>query len=164
MKKKNLKGDLVYLQELDESLFEKYIAAFSPRVRRMLHVKHTTTELEYLKERLQKQKEGKTIFFCIFDQETERLIGALEIRGQQETASQLYSWVHEDFWSTGRYQEALRLAAQEYFRKTKEQFFYAHVDATNKRSYFALKKNGFADIGTRSGPWGRQYQLVLRKK
>jgi len=164
MKNKNLRGNAVYLQELNESFFSDYLAAFSPRIRKLLRVKHTRSELQYLQDRLQKQKEGKTNFFCIFDKKTKKLIGALEIRGQEETMSQLYSWLHEDFWSTGRYQEALRLAAQEYFRKTKEKLFYAHVDATNKRSYFALKKNGFADVGTHFGPYGRQYQLILRKK
>jgi len=164
MDNKNLRGQLIYLQELDESFFSDYMSAFSPRVRKALRVKHKMSELEYLRKRLEKQKEGKTIFFCIFDNATDRLIGALEIRSQEETGSQLYSWLHEDFWATGRYQEALRIASQEYFRRTNELFFYAHVDAGNKRSYRALKKNGFSDIGTHSGPYGRQYQLILRKK
>lgn len=164
MDNKKLQGKLVYLQELNESFFSDYITAFSPKVRKKLHVKHATSELEYLRQRLEQQKEGKTVFFCIFDKQTKRLIGAIEIRDQSETGSQLYCWLHEDFWGTGRYQEALRLASQEYFKKTNEDFFYAHVDQNNKRSYYALKKNGFTDIGTHSGPHGRQYQLVLRKK
>ena len=164
MDEKNLQGALIYLQELDESFFSDYISAFSFRVREILHVKYATSELEYLRQRLEKQKKDETVFFCIFDNDTEKLIGALEIRNQSETGSQLYSWLHEDFWGSGRYQEALRIASQEYFRRTSEQLFYANVDANNKRSYYALKKNGFSDIGTCSGPYGRQYQLVLRKR
>jgi len=164
MDNKSMCGQSVYLKELNESFFSDYISAFSPRVRKALHVKRALSELEYLRQRLEKQKEGRTVFFCVFDKKTDRLIGALEIRDQEETSNQLYCWLHEDFWGTGRYQEALRIASQEYFKRTNESCFYAHVDAKNKRSYYALKKNGFTDIGTHSGPHGRQYQLVFRKK
>ena len=164
MPRRTLKGTLVYLRELREDFFSDYLAAFLERVQKLLHVQNIKSERDYLCTRLEKQKKGQTIFFCLFDSKTDRLIGALEIRDQIETSSQLYSWLHEDFWGTGRYQEVLRLAAQEYFIRTNKIFFSAHVDKKNKRSYFALKKNGFADFAIRNGPHGKQYQLIFRKK
>lgn len=164
MSQKKINGKQVYVQELRESFFDDYISAFSSKVRKLLHVKWVSSEIEYLRVRIEKQKKGQTVFFCIFDKQSDLLIGAIEIRDSSETSSQLYSWIHEDFWGTGMYQEALNLASKEYFSRTNKKFFFANVDASNKRSYYALKKQGFLDIGTRSGPHGRQYQLVLRKK
>ena len=154
----------IVLRELREDFFQAYLMAFSELVREMLHVEKKQSELRYLQKRFEKQKKEQTLFFCIFDKETDRLIGAIEIRDQRETSSQLYSWLHEDFWGTGRYQEALRLASQEYFIRTNAPFFSAHVDADNRRSYYALKKQGFADVSVHKGPYGKQYELILRKK
>ncbi len=159
-----LKGRLVCLRELQEAFFADYIVAFSPVVRKCLRVSCVESERDYLKTRLKKQKNGKTFFFCVFDAKNDELIGAVEIRDYQETKSQLYSWLNEGFWGGGRYQEVLRLAAQEYFARTNRCFFQAHVDVSNKRSYHALKKCGFADIGLIKGPFGRQYQLIFRRE
>ena len=164
MLRRTLHGKRVYLQELQKTFFSAYIAAFSPRVRTLLHVSRVQSELDYVRARLKKLKAGTTVFFCIFDQGTNQLIGALEIRDPAECASQLYSWLHEDYWGTGRYQEALSLATEEYFLRSNKPFFYAHVDVSNKRSYHALKKQGFADIGFFDGPYGKQYQLIMRRK
>ena len=164
MLRKKLHGKNVYLQELQKTFFSDYIAAFSPRVRTLLHVAHVQSELDYVCARLEKLKAGLTFFVCIFDQNTDQLIGALEIRDSTECASQLYSWLHEDYWGTGRYQEALSLATDEYFLQNDKLFFNAHVDVSNKRSYYALKKQGFADIGFFDGPYGKQYKLVMRRR
>ena len=61
-------------------------------------------------------------------------------------------------------QQAIALAAHNYFTCTQERYFNAHIDVTNMRSYCALKKAGFADYGFHNGPRGRQYNLILRKK
>jgi len=157
-----LRGDFVTLRELREDFFTDYLEAFSAQVRKLLHVSDISSELDYLKSRLAKQKIGTTMFFCVFDTQSDKLIGALEIRNQSETSNQLYSWLHEDYWGTGRYQEVLRLACQEYFKRINRPFLLAHVDVANKSSYFGLKKYGFADLGLKRGPHGKQYQLVLR--
>jgi len=164
MKKGELKGHFVTLKPLEESFFTQYIVMFSPKVRELLHVSSQESEVEYLRDRIEKQKRGQIFFYCIFENETDSLIGAIEIRNLQETDSQLYSWLNEAYWGTGMYQEALKLVSREYFDETQEKFYSANVDVANLRSYKALKKHGFIDTGLKKGPQGKQYTLILRNK
>ena len=164
MPRATLTGTHVYLRELREEFFTQYLAAFSERVKKCLHVSQSSSEIAYLSSRLKRQNKSSGLFFCVFNKKTDKLIGAIEIRAQEETDNQLYSWLNEHYWSKGLYQEALRLASQEYFVRSNHIFFQANVDVSNKRSYYALKKYGFADTGLCNGPYGKQYQLVLRKK
>lgn len=159
-----LPGSLVTLRPLDQTHFNDYLTMFSHTVRQMLHVPDLSNELVYLQDRFEQQQQGKTCFFCIFDNIRTTLIGALEIRDQAQHAGQLYCWINERYWGGGRCQEALALAAQAYFQLTQQQFFTAHVDVTNVRSYHALCKSGFAQAGFYNGPYGRQYQLIYRNK
>ncbi|MFC1842577.1 GNAT family N-acetyltransferase [Candidatus Dependentiae bacterium] len=173
---KVLKGKLVTLKPLKKIYFKDYLKMFSPKVRELLHAYSGESELEYLEDRLEKQKMGKTFFYCIFlcgERKTgddpehssgKTLVGAIEIRNPQETDSQLYSWVNENYWGTGVYQEALALVSKEYFSKTSEICYRANVDIDNPRSYYALKKHGFIDSGIKKGSHGKQYKLILRKK
>jgi len=164
MELKNLKGKIVTLKPLREFFFPQYLKMFSPKVRELLHVSSKDSEIEYLYDRLEKQKEGKTFFYCIFDNETGLLVGAIEIRNPQEADSQLYSWLNEKYWGTGRYQEALRLVSEKYFEQSRTSFYRANVDISNIRSYKALKKYGFIDSGLKKGPHGGQYMLICRRK
>ena len=164
MKRGVLEGNLVILKPLQKIFFSEYLKMFSPTVKELLHVSSQESELEYLENRLQKQKEGKTFFYCIFSKEENKLIGAIEIRNLDETDSQLYSWLNEVYWGTGMYQEALLLISKEYFNKTEETCYNANVDVANIRSYYALKKHGFIDSGIKKGSFGKQYKLILRKK
>jgi len=164
MKSGDLKGKIIMLRPLSKIYFSDYVKAFSPKVKELLHVSSGESELEYLQDRLEKQKKGKTFFYLIFENTENKLIGAIEIRDPQETDSQLYSWIHEDYWGTGIYQEALGLVSKEYFDETQEKSYNANVDITNLRSYYALKKQGFIDSGIKKGPFGKQYKLVKRKK
>jgi len=164
MKIGELRGKLVTLKPLEDSFFPQYVKMFSPKVRALLHVSSQESEIEYLQHRIGKQKKGETFFYCIFDNKENKLIGAIEIRNPQEASSQLYSWLNEAYWGTGMYQEALTLLSREYFNKTEEHFYRADVDVDNKRSYHALKKHGFIDVGIGKGPHGKQYRLIFRKK
>lgn len=164
MIRNELQGDLITLRELDAEYFNDYTRMFSPTVQKLLHASSAQAELEYLEERLEKVAQGKTLFYCIFNNENNQLIGAVEIRNEDEAAGQLYIWLNEQFWGAGYYQEAVRLIAQEYFRRSNRPFFNAHVDVSNKRSYKALKKVGFAEHGFYKGPYGKQYDLIFRKK
>jgi len=159
-----IKGKLITLRPLEESFFSDYIKMFSPKVRELLHVSGKQFELDYLHNRLEKQKLGTTLFYCIFENKKNKLIGAVEIRYMEETDSQLYSWLNEAYWGRGMYQEALLLISKEYFKEKKELFFRANVDFENIRSYRALKKYGFIDVGFTQGPNGIQYRLIFRKK
>lgn len=155
---------MVLLELLKETHIEDYLSSFSRAVQSIVGVSDSFQEQDYLKERIEKQQIGKTFFYCILDPEKKQCIGAIEIRDKQEYPGQLYCWLNEQYWGTGVFAYAMRAAAQDYFSHTDEPFFTAHVNKNNKRSYRALKKCGFADTGIYNGPWGKQYQLMLRNK
>src|SRR6201991_387782 len=90
-----LKGDIVTLRLLNSDYFQEYLLMFSPKVREMLHAYSANTERDYLQQRLEKVFEGKTLFYCIFDNKTTKLVGAVEIRNEHEAAGQLYIWLNE---------------------------------------------------------------------
>ncbi|HZW60867.1 MAG TPA: GNAT family N-acetyltransferase [Candidatus Babeliales bacterium] len=159
-----IRGNKVILRELHRNFFKAYTEQFTPLVRSILHVPSVEHELLYLEQRLHKMQAGKTLFYCVFDSADNHLIGGIEIRDRLEHFGQLYSWLNECYWGNGRYQEALGLAAQSYFSLTQQRYFTAHVDVTNQRSYYALKKCGFAPSGFVNGPYGKQYSLLLRRK
>jgi RimJ/RimL family protein N-acetyltransferase len=157
-------GSRVILRLLRKEFFAEYAARFSPIVRTILHVPTIDHEISYLEQRLEKMGQGKTLFYCVIDTRAHHLIGGIEIRDRSEHYGQLYSWLHEMYWGTGQYKEALSLAAQSYFKMTEQLYFTAHVDISNQRSYHALKKCGFAHAGFFNGPYGKQYALILRNK
>ncbi len=163
MGQKEIVGKLVILRLLQEEYIDAYLEKFSQAIRLVLHVRTLDSERTYLHARLAKQQEGKIVFYCIFDAGTDCIIGAIEIRDPQEHRGQLYCWINEKYWGTGRFQEAMKLAAEEYFSCSDGVSFNALVDVTNQRSYHALKKAGFANSGMVDGPRGKQYELVLRK-
>jgi RimJ/RimL family protein N-acetyltransferase len=137
---------------------------FSPVIRHLLHVPDTEQECLYLESCLTKVEQRETFFMCVFDNRSEQLIGALEIRDIRHHPGQLYSWINEQFWGGGRYQEAMRLASAIYFDSMPDSFFTAHVDVGNPRSYRALRKCGFAPWRLHNGPYGMQHVLVCRRR
>lgn len=153
----------INLQPLHASFFERYGQQFSFDVRKALQVVSVEQELHYLQACLDQQLLGNaTFFYCIFNNSTQDLIGAIEIRNASTSRGQLYTWVHENYWGSGLFQEALQMATKAYFAQTKALYFDAHVDVTNMRSYKALKKAGFADLGFSHGPYGKQFVVILR--
>jgi RimJ/RimL family protein N-acetyltransferase len=164
MKRDDLLGQSIWLQPLHQTHITEYLSLFSPIVRNYLHVDSCDSEYTYILERLEKQQCGDTFFYSILLQDTNAMIGALEIRDPKEHKGQLYCWLNEQFWAQGYFQEAIHLAADYYFAITKQLFITVRVDVSNLRSYKALKKCGFADVGKSLGGWGMQYELILRKK
>lgn len=158
----DLVGRMVTLRPLQHSYIDDYLLMFSPLVRKALQVTALDSERTYLNEQIEQMKQGRYPFYVIFDNQDQKLIGAIAIRDVYK--GQLYSWLNEAYWGQGRYQEALQLIAQSYFKLTQEHFFTARVDVSNRRSYAALKKAGFADTGISEGPFGKQYELIYRKK
>jgi RimJ/RimL family protein N-acetyltransferase len=142
---------------------QSYLAMFSPMVQSLVHVSSVSAEQAYVLYRIG-QNAAAPFFYGIIEQLSYQLIGAIDIRDPFTSAGQLYCWLNEQFWGRGYIQQAIALAAQDYFRCTQERYFNAHVDVANLRSYYALKKAGFADYGFYNGPRGRQYNLILRKK
>lgn len=154
-------GSRLILKKMNEQLMRPYLVAFSERVRLYVHVSSVFEEECYLKDRIEK---GSIFFYALFHKKTHQIIGALEIRDDQKLRGQLYCWLNEHFWGNGYLNEALELAAPMYFSCTHNTFFTAHVDAHNERSYKSLKRFGFADGGLINGPYGLQYELILRRK
>lgn len=189
MNSENLVGEIVTLKILDKSYFQDYASMFSAKVKELLHVVHDESEIKYLDTRL----ENNSFFYCIFLNTEKKLIGAIEIRDLSESDGQLYSWVNENYWGSGAYQEALYLISKKYFEdcdlenqgtgstsfsdkvniccdksasknNIKCKYYTANVDIENLRSYYALKKFGFIDYGIKNGPYGTQYKLLLVKR
>lgn len=126
-------------------------------------VSSVESERNYINDRLVQLRKQDVFFYCIFDNTDNCLIGAIEIRDQQQCAGQLYSWLNERYWGGGRYQESLDLITKVYFKHANVSYYTARVDVKNKRSYYALKKYGFADAGLFQGPHGKQYDLIVRR-
>lgn len=156
-------GSYLVLDYLQEMYISAYLQAFVEQVRMPLHVPDAASEHTYLLQRLPLVATQQTFFFVLLHTLNRACIGAIEIRGQ-EHQGQLYCWLHPDYWGKNYFQEAIRLAAQIYFSVTGAAYFTARVDYDNVRSYCALKKNGFADYRLVDGAYGKQYELVLRKK
>ena len=154
----------IILHPLQEQFIEPYLNKFSATVMTALRVAHLESERTYLTEALLRQQAGQTHFYCIFDANSNQLIGAVEIRNPDTSRGQLYTWLHESYWGSGIFLAALQMAAFDYFKKTKALYFDATVDCDNMRSYRALKKVGFADLGIKEGPFEKQFVLILRNK
>lgn len=164
MKIHELKGRDVILRPLQLEYIDDYLKAFSPEVQHALFVDTPQAEREYLVQCLEKVEQGEAVFFCLFEALNNTLVGAIEIRPSLQHSGQLYCWLNEAYRGRGLLKEAMALAAKEYFELTGRIFFNAHVDICNNRSYRALKKCGFADMGMSRGPRGMQYELILRRK
>ncbi len=159
-----LKGRDITLRPLSIEYIDAYLKSFSYDVQAAVFVDSPQSERDYLIEGIEKCDKGDSVFFCIFENQHNNLIGAIEIRPSLQHSGQLYCWLNEAYRGRELLKEAMNLAAKEYFKLTGRIFFNAHVDVTNMRSYKALKKCGFADMGMSRGPRGMQYELILRKK
>lgn len=162
-------GDKIITQNyrilpLELQYFSSYLEQFSAAVCEPLRVKSIDAEREYLHVALEKQVKGETHFYLVVERQFDRVIGAVEIRDPEQSRGQLYTWLNERYWGTGIFQEVIREVAADYFTKTQARYFDATVEVNNVRSYRALKKAGFADLGIQEGAWGRYYVLVLRNK
>lgn len=146
----NIKGNVVTLKQLKEENFIDFHNIFSSIVRKNLEFpEHITLSytINYLKEEMQKARTGKMLWYGIFDNKENKLIGSIEIRDLNDTdPGQLGCWINEHYWGKGRFQEALDLISKAYFQlKPNEKQYIAHVRLWNKRSYYALKKYGFKE-------------------
>lgn len=165
-----VKGQLVTLRLMKEDYFVDYHNMFSSTVRKFMEFPEYITldyTIRYLRLELEKSTRGEQVLYAIFDNRENKLIGSIEIREKNDyDPGQLGNWVNENYWGGGRYQEALKLMAQTYFKVHPEaKSFCAHVRLWNKRSYNALKKFGFKDVGYYyEGGQPTRYILEYRKK
>lgn len=146
-----IKGKIITLKKLKEEFFIDYHNMFSHTVRRGLEYPEEITldyTIRHLRHEMKRDSAKEILQYCIFDNKENKLIGSLEIREKNDKdPGQFGCWINEAYWGGGRLQEALALITKTYFALTNAQSFDAHVRLWNKRSYAALKKFGFKDIG-----------------
>lgn len=150
-------GTKVILEPLRYEHITAYLKAFVPVIRSILSVPSLDHEYCYLMQRLQAQYDKNNFFYCVFNRQTNALIGCVEIRDAHFFAGQLYTWLHPAYWSANYFQEAMQYAARDYFMRTHATMITAHVAVTNRRSWRALVKAGFAHYQR----IGHYYCLVL---
>lgn len=144
-------GNFVTLRTFKEEYLQAYYNMLSPTIRQCVGLSDTvgfaeiSTRLRWL---MQWQINKMALIYAIFDNNTGLLIGIIQIVDQSlVTTGQLACWIHESYWGSGYFQEALSLISQTYFAITNAPGFTAHVKISNKRSYGALKKFGMEDTG-----------------
>lgn len=154
----------VYIRPLQASDIQAYLTMFSSTVQNALFVSSLQEERDYLIVHLEQQKHRMTHFYGIFLPSNDQFIGAIEIRDRDAYRGQLYCWIHENYWGTGYFIQAMQNAARDYFLQTGQRYINALVATANKRSYRALKKCGFSDSGFHTGVDGDSYELILRRR
>lgn len=147
-----IKGKLVTLRTLKEEYFLDYHNMFSSDVRKGLEFPETITlsyTIRYLKIEMEKCREGKQLMYIIFDNKDNKLVGSIEIREKNpDDPGQFGFWINENYRGGGRIQEATKLIIDTYFKLHPDRdVFNVHVRLWNKRSYNALKKAGFKEVG-----------------
>ncbi|MFH1832489.1 MAG: GNAT family N-acetyltransferase [bacterium] len=162
-------GKKITLKKLKPEYFLDYHNMLSNTVRKGLEwPKNITLDwtINELKAELKKEKTGTVVMYCIFDNKENKLIGFIDIRDPDPNdLGQFGVWVNENYWGSGRMQEATKLISQVYFALKNEDSYIAHVRLWNQRSYHALKKFGFQDTGFfyENGQKTR-HVLILHKK
>lgn len=142
-----IKGNIITLKRLRPEYFHDYDKMCTPLVRKPLYFPiHGTYEWmkKFLEKQLRKEAEGKLFVYVVFDNKDNKLIGSVEIREKNpKDPGQFGCWLNENYWGSGRLQEAIKLLTDAYFKIKKADSFNAHVEMWNLRSYYALKKAGF---------------------
>lgn len=135
-------GEIITLKPLQESFFQDYHKMFSSTVKQALGLPEISTleeTVNFLSSAMNDLQHK--MFFCVFENRSKKLIGSIAIRTTDHPKGQLGCWINEKFWGGNRYQEALKLVLQIYF-KTADSIF-AFVRVINKRSLKAHQKAGF---------------------
>ncbi len=95
----DITGKIITLKPLHESFFEVYHVMFSPVVRQILGlppVCGVQDTINFLKAAMVNKQ--YCMFFCIFDNKSDSLIGAVVIRSPEHPNGRLGSWLNENFW------------------------------------------------------------------
>jgi len=162
---KKIIGEIISLKLLNEKDFEQYHQMLSPTIRKILHLPSGTLQetINFLSGRNEKQQKDELLFYTIFDNKDQKLIGSIEIRDPEENPGQLGAWINENYWGDGRYQEALKLATEIYFTWKQVDEVNAHVDKTNLRSIKAHQKFGFLITEELVHDGREVYNMILKR-
>jgi RimJ/RimL family protein N-acetyltransferase len=159
MKQGCIEGLLITLWPLSLVHIDSYLKNYSRLVQTLLHVVDSSQERLYLEKCI----ELSSFFYVISPKKTTNIIGGIEIR-HPTYRSQLYCWLNEEYWGKSYFQEAMQLLAYHYFKTTGHSSIGACVDYANERSFYALKKAGFQEKRIAPGPYGLQYELILKNR
>ena len=118
--------------------------------------------INYVNWTLSRQGQGELMSYAIYDNVDNLLVGAIEIRSiHSQDPGQLGWWINDNYRGGGRFQEALQLITNEYFRMTNARVISAYVEPFNKRSYKALTKFGFYETAPLGMHKRKKEYLVL---
>lgn len=157
-----IEGKLVTLQSLKEEFFEEYHHMFSSTVRQAIGlspVGELQDTVVFLTAAMSDPQH--LMFYCVFDNKTNTLIGSVVVRCQGHQNGQLGAWLNEKFWGEGRYQDALFLVLKEYFKSETNDSISALIEISNKRSLRAHQKMGFVVVG--DDHVNGKYRIVLTR-
>ncbi|KKP29524.1 MAG: GCN5-related N-acetyltransferase [candidate division TM6 bacterium GW2011_GWF2_30_66] len=163
-------GQKITLKLLESKYFDEYHGMFSSTVRIILGLPETAT-LEETRDFLSKTVEALNngenskykAFYCVFDNLDGKLIGALDIREPGCKDGQLGTWINENYWGSGRYQEVLNLGLKAYFRSNDIDTINAYVRVANIRSLKAHQKYGFEIVGELEVNCNDCYEIVITR-
>jgi len=160
-------GDVVTLKQLSPEHFESYHTMFSPIVREAVGIpKEQTLEetKKFLAKKVAEIQENKALFYCIFDNATNLLIGSIEMREPGFENGQLGCWINEYYWGHNRYQEALDLLLKEYFKKAGFDEVNVYIKQENIRSVKAHQKYGFTIVREFEKDGTLFYELIIKNR
>lgn len=144
-------GKIVTLKRIKEEHALDYHNMFSKIVRKNLEFPDSINlgwSIAYVKSQIKKDRDGLTMLYSIFDNKDNKLIGAIQIREPNpDDPGQFGTWINENYWGGGRFQEAFKLINKTYFAVREADSYIAHVRLWNVRSFKALSKAGMVEIG-----------------
>jgi RimJ/RimL family protein N-acetyltransferase len=166
MFQEDLVGQIVTLKTLHEDHFQSYHDMLSSIIKEAIGIpkEQTFEETErFLKKKLIEIANNTILFYCVFDNKKNELIGAIELREPGFFNGQLGGWINENYWGGGRYQEALDLLIQKYFASTDQHVVNAYIKKRNTRSLNAHEKYGFKIIREFEKDGIGFYELIYEK-
>jgi RimJ/RimL family protein N-acetyltransferase len=163
-----VKGSLITLKLMTDEHIVDLHNAFTSIVRKGIEFPpHITLgySVHYLRSLMKNHRDGKTLLYTIFDNKDQKPIGLIEIREYDPTdVGQMGCWLNDNYWGGGRIQEAVKLISRTYFRLHPERSHYVcWVRMWNQRSYKAMKKAGFVEIGAKYHD-GKPAHYILEMK
>jgi RimJ/RimL family protein N-acetyltransferase len=149
-----IKGSIITLRKNHRDVTDDVHLALSPTVRQGLSFKDPWTYEstynfhQWVCSRIER---GELISYLIYDNQDNKLIGAVEIRSYWALdPGQIGAWMNENYWGGGRIQESVMLMLNEYYKQTGKKVYNAEVEMFNIRSLKAFKKMGFVEKGIRN--------------
>ncbi len=147
-----IKGNVITLKKMKQADFEPFFEMFSDQVRKMFSFSDETKtdawKKSFFEYELWRQKQGEMLYYCIYDNAENRLVGGIDIRAfWRHDPGMIGFWINEKYYGSGRMHEATNLLVEKYLEVMDIPVINAYVEPFNQRSFAACKKFGFEFIG-----------------